>query len=172
MRGGSVCRYLACDIDIVFDGDGNTEQWQPLACVQPVLRDNRLLTGRLGENNAERAQPAVQPRYPIQVQLQKFGRGDGSVGEHPGLLRGACEGKLTTIHVFSYLTVRDGIFAPEYCQALCAGGHERQTNPGDRFASILDPFGQRWTVMTRVEDVAPEERGRRMADWAKGNIGS
>jgi uncharacterized glyoxalase superfamily protein PhnB len=28
---------------------------------------------------------------------------------------------------------------------------------GDRFASILDPFGQRWTVMTRVEDVSPEE---------------
>jgi PhnB protein len=40
---------------------------------------------------------------------------------------------------------------------------------GDRFASILDPFGQRWTVMTRVEDVTPEERDRRMADWAKEN---
>jgi PhnB protein len=41
---------------------------------------------------------------------------------------------------------------------------------GDRFASILDPFGQRWTVMTRVEDVSPEERDRRMADWAKENV--
>ena len=41
---------------------------------------------------------------------------------------------------------------------------------GDRFASILDPFGQRWTVMTRVEDVSPEERDRRMAEWAKQNI--
>ena len=40
---------------------------------------------------------------------------------------------------------------------------------GDRFASILDPFGQRWTVMTRVEDVSPEERDRRMAEWAKQN---
>ena len=35
---------------------------------------------------------------------------------------------------------------------------------GDRFASILDPFGQRWTVMTRVEDVSPEERDHRMAE--------
>jgi len=43
---------------------------------------------------------------------------------------------------------------------------------GDRFASILDPFGQRWTVMTRVEDVSPEERDRRMAEWAKENVGS
>jgi PhnB protein len=42
---------------------------------------------------------------------------------------------------------------------------------GDRFASILDPFGQRWTVMTRVEDVSPEERDRRMAEWAKKTLG-
>jgi PhnB protein len=41
---------------------------------------------------------------------------------------------------------------------------------GDRFASILDPFGQRWTVMTRVEDVSPEERDRRMAEWAEQNV--
>ena len=40
---------------------------------------------------------------------------------------------------------------------------------GNRFASILDPFGQRWTVMTRVENVSPEERDRRMAEWAKEN---
>jgi uncharacterized glyoxalase superfamily protein PhnB len=37
---------------------------------------------------------------------------------------------------------------------------------GDRFASILDPFGQRWTVMTRVEDVGAEEAERRLAEWA------
>jgi uncharacterized glyoxalase superfamily protein PhnB len=38
---------------------------------------------------------------------------------------------------------------------------------GDRFASILDPFGHRWTVMTRIENVAPDERGRRLAEWSK-----
>jgi PhnB protein len=37
---------------------------------------------------------------------------------------------------------------------------------GDRFASIRDPFGQRWAVMTRVEDVSPEEQERRLAEWA------
>jgi uncharacterized glyoxalase superfamily protein PhnB len=40
---------------------------------------------------------------------------------------------------------------------------------GDRFASIIDQFGQRWTVMTRVEGVSPEERDRRMAEWASEN---
>lgn len=42
---------------------------------------------------------------------------------------------------------------------------------GDRFASVLDPFGQRWTVMTRVEDVSATERDRRMAKWAADNVG-
>lgn len=41
---------------------------------------------------------------------------------------------------------------------------------GDRFASIVDPFGQRWAVMTRVEDVDAAERDRRLADWAQDNV--
>lgn len=42
---------------------------------------------------------------------------------------------------------------------------------GDRFASILDPFGIRWTVMTRVEDLTSAERERRLAAWAEDNVG-
>jgi len=38
---------------------------------------------------------------------------------------------------------------------------------GDRFASIRDPFGVRWSIMTRVEDLSEEESARRVADWAK-----
>ena len=37
---------------------------------------------------------------------------------------------------------------------------------GDRFASIYDPFGHRWAVMTKVEDVSPEESERRLSEWA------
>lgn len=37
---------------------------------------------------------------------------------------------------------------------------------GDRFASIRDPFGVRWSVMTRVEDLSEEESARRVATWA------
>ena len=36
---------------------------------------------------------------------------------------------------------------------------------GDRFASIYDPFGHRWAIMTKVEDVSPEETERRLAEW-------
>ena len=41
---------------------------------------------------------------------------------------------------------------------------------GDRFGSVVDPFGQRWTVMTRVEDVSKEEADRRLAAWASDNL--
>jgi PhnB protein len=34
---------------------------------------------------------------------------------------------------------------------------------GDRDAFIVDPFGHGWTVATHVEDVNPDEMGRRMA---------
>jgi PhnB protein len=37
---------------------------------------------------------------------------------------------------------------------------------GDRFASIYDPFGHRWAVMTKVEEISPEESERRLAEWA------
>ena len=37
---------------------------------------------------------------------------------------------------------------------------------GDRFASMLDPFGIRWSIMTRVEDLSEAESARRVAEWA------
>jgi PhnB protein len=35
---------------------------------------------------------------------------------------------------------------------------------GDRDGHIVDPFGHGWTIATHVEDVAPEEMARRMAE--------
>ena len=37
---------------------------------------------------------------------------------------------------------------------------------GDRYASIRDPFGVRWSIMTRVEDLSEEESNRRVEQWA------
>lgn len=37
---------------------------------------------------------------------------------------------------------------------------------GDRYASLRDPFGVRWSVMTRVEDLSDSESDRRVAEWA------
>jgi PhnB protein len=38
---------------------------------------------------------------------------------------------------------------------------------GARYASLIDPFGVRWSIMTRVEDLSFDESRRRVADWAK-----
>ncbi|GAA1817365.1 VOC family protein [Luedemannella flava] len=38
---------------------------------------------------------------------------------------------------------------------------------GDRYASIRDPFGVRWAVMTRVEDLSEKESAERVAEWAR-----
>lgn len=32
---------------------------------------------------------------------------------------------------------------------------------GDRYGTVVDPFGHRWSIATRVEDVTPEEMNRR-----------
>lgn len=34
---------------------------------------------------------------------------------------------------------------------------------GDRAGSIMDPFGQRWSIMTHKEDLSPEEMEKRMS---------
>ena len=38
---------------------------------------------------------------------------------------------------------------------------------GDRFASVIDPFGHRWAIMTRVEDVPDDVAEQRLAEWAE-----
>jgi len=37
---------------------------------------------------------------------------------------------------------------------------------GDRYASLRDPYGVRWTVMSRVEDLSEEQSAQRVAEWA------
>jgi PhnB protein len=36
---------------------------------------------------------------------------------------------------------------------------------GDRSATLVDPFGHKWTIATHIEDVSPEEIKARMASW-------
>lgn len=55
-------------------------------------------------------------------------------------------------------------------KAVAAGATVREDAStfvsGDRYASIRDPFGVRWSVMTRVEDLSEDESARRVAEWA------
>lgn len=72
-----------------------------------------------------------------------------------------------TASLMVYVDDVDAMFA----RAVKAGGTvERDTADqfwGDRTATLIDPFGHRWTLATHVEDVPPEELERRMAEWSK-----
>jgi len=67
-----------------------------------------------------------------------------------------------------------GLYRPEVDgiveRAVAAGAVVREAPTtfvsGDRFASIRDPFGVRWTVMSRVEDLSPAASAARVAAWA------
>ena len=52
--------------------------------------------------------------------------------------------------------------------ALAAGATELRAPEdqfyGDRTATVEDPWGHRWAVMTHIEDVSPEEMEKRMAE--------
>jgi PhnB protein len=42
---------------------------------------------------------------------------------------------------------------------------------GDRFGMVMDPFGHRWAIMTRIEDVPAEEAERRVQEWLASQAG-
>ncbi|GAA3082994.1 VOC family protein [Kribbella aluminosa] len=60
-----------------------------------------------------------------------------------------------------------------YAKAIEAGATsvaEVQTfMTGDRFGTVIDPFGHRWAILTKVEDVTPEEADRRVKEWLASN---
>jgi len=62
-----------------------------------------------------------------------------------------------------YVTDVDAVFK----QALAAGAKEvrpvQDQFYGDRSGTLLDPFGHQWTIATHIEDVPPDEIGRRFA---------
>ena len=74
-------------------------------------------------------------------------------------------GTASTLHV--YVPDVDAAFA----KAIAAGGTEQIPVQdqfwGDRSGYFLDPFGHRWGLATRVEEVSPEETERRGQEWAR-----
>ncbi|MGN6218230.1 MAG: VOC family protein [Microbacterium sp.] len=72
-----------------------------------------------------------------------------------------------------------GIYVPDVdavtARAVAAGATVREEPStfvsGDRFSSVRDPFGVRWSIMTRVEDLSEEESALRIAEWAASYAG-
>ncbi len=68
-----------------------------------------------------------------------------------------------------------GLYVPDVDdvveRAVAAGAVVREAPSdfvsGDRFASIRDPFGVRWSILTRVEDLSEQESIDRVREWAR-----
>ena len=41
---------------------------------------------------------------------------------------------------------------------------------GDRYGSVIDPFGQVWGIGTHVKDLSPEEMAKGAQEWAAKNL--
>jgi PhnB protein len=79
-------------------------------------------------------------------------------------------GTATTIHL--YVPDVDAVFQ----QAIAAGAQSLMPVQdqfwGDRFGTLVDPYGHRWSISTHIEDVSPEECERRAAEaFANKNCG-
>lgn len=77
----------------------------------------------------------------------------------------APEGEAVTHSYVLYCADVDRVWAA----AVAAGAHPYEEPStfvtGDRYGAVKDPFGHRWAIMTRVEDVPPEEAARRVEAW-------
>ncbi len=73
----------------------------------------------------------------------------------------------TTVSFHIYVPDADAVFK----QAIAAGAKVAMPMMdmfwGDRYGQVIDPFGHHWSIATHVEDVPPEEMGKRAAEAFK-----
>lgn len=70
------------------------------------------------------------------------------------------------VGLLAYVDDADAVFE----RAIAAGAKEIKPPEdmfwGDRAATVEDPYGHQWTIATHVEELTPEEIGRRAAAMA------
>src|SRR5215475_11141948 len=79
----------------------------------------------------------------------------------------ALNGSPVTLHL--YVEDVDSLFE----QAVGAGAEIAMPVAdafwGDRYGILVDPFGHRWSVASRIEDLSPDETHERAKAWASQN---
>jgi PhnB protein len=89
----------------------------------------------------------------------------GDPNEQYGLVVPDRSGDSVSRSLFLHVAEVDDVFAKAVERGATVREKPDTFVTGDRFASVYDPFGHRWAVMTRVEDISPEEAERRLAEW-------
>jgi hypothetical protein len=98
VRRRSPSRCLACDIEIIFDRDRNTQERKPHASIQEALRLYSLAGNRVMTHDPVSVQFTVEAGDPVQIQLDQRGRRDRARRQHSDLLGRSRECRSDRIH--------------------------------------------------------------------------
>jgi PhnB protein len=86
------------------------------------------------------------------------------IGDSVVMISDVMQQPATKSSMFVYVPDCDAV----YSQAVAAGASAKMPLQdmfwGDRFGSVVDPFGNVWSVATHKEDVSPQELQKRMAE--------
>jgi PhnB protein len=129
-----------------------------------------MLTPYLNIKGAPRAIEFYKQAFGAKERVRMPGP-DGSVmhaeleiGDSVLMLSEALRDAESRSSIFCYVPDCDAVFA----SALAAGATTKMPLAdqfwGDRFGSVIDPFGITWSIATHKEDVSPEEMRKRMAE--------
>lgn len=90
----------------------------------------------------------------------------GDASPQYGLMAADRSGDTVSSSTCIYVADVDAVFAAAVERGATVREQPATFVTGDRFASIYDPYGHRWAVMTKVEEISAEESERRLAKWA------
>jgi PhnB protein len=94
------------------------------------------------------------------------------VDEFPGSMASPASLGGTSITLHLYVQDVDALFG----RAVAAGATELMPVAdqfwGDRYGILKDPFGHRWSIASRIEDLSPNALQARAAAWVKDREGS
>jgi PhnB protein len=65
-----------------------------------------------------------------------------------------------------YVADVDAVFGAAVARGALVREEPSTFVTGDRYGSMIDPFGHRWAIMTKVEELTREEEERRLSEWA------
>jgi uncharacterized glyoxalase superfamily protein PhnB len=143
-----------------------------MSSVRPIPEGYHCVTPMLSLEGAHRAMEfyarafGAEERFRMAMPDGRIAHAEMQIGDSIVMLSEAVREPVTSASLYLYVTDADAVFA----RAVAAGA--RVTMPvadmfwGDRFGSVIDPFGVRWGIATHREDLTSEEIARRAAQAA------
>jgi PhnB protein len=89
--------------------------------------------------------------------------------EMPSMGIAAPDGTTVSGSFGMYVDDPDAVYATAVAAGARSVGEPQDVFSGDRMATVMCPYGHRWNILKRVEDVPEEEIERRAREWMAEN---